>query len=53
MGNKGGVGISLNIDGTTMLLINAHLTGGFLFVVLKLILRRDVSQLMKEKSHIA
>lgn len=27
MGNKGGVGISLNIDGTTFLLINAHLAG--------------------------
>jgi hypothetical protein len=27
VGNKGGVGISLNIDGTTFLLINAHLAG--------------------------
>jgi hypothetical protein len=29
VGNKGGVGISLNIDGTTFLLINAHLAGWF------------------------
>ncbi|KAF7312158.1 Inositol polyphosphate phosphatase [Mycena indigotica] len=28
VGNKGGVGISLNIDGTTLLFINAHLAGG-------------------------
>lgn len=27
VGNKGGVGISLNIEGTTMLFINAHLAG--------------------------
>ena len=26
MGNKGGVGISLNVDGTTFLFVNAHLT---------------------------
>jgi len=39
VGNKGGVGISLNIDGTTFLLINAHLAGWvFLNVLLKLML---------------
>lgn len=27
VGNKGGIGISLNIDGTTLLFINAHLAG--------------------------
>ncbi len=27
VGNKGGVGISLNIDGTTLLFLNAHLAG--------------------------
>jgi hypothetical protein len=32
VGNKGGVGISLNIDGTTFLLINAHLAGWFLSI---------------------
>lgn len=29
VGNKGGVGISLNIDGTTLLFLNAHLAGLF------------------------
>lgn len=27
VGNKGAVGISLNIDGTTFLFVNAHLAG--------------------------
>ena len=27
MGNKGGVGISINLDGTTLLFMNAHLAG--------------------------
>lgn len=27
VGNKGGVGISVNIAGTTLLFINAHLAG--------------------------
>lgn len=39
VGNKGGVGISLNIDGITMLLINAHLTGALSLFILKLELR--------------
>lgn len=29
VGNKGGVGISLNLNGTTLLFINAHLAGNF------------------------
>lgn len=29
VGNKGGVGISVNLDGTTLLFINAHLAGEF------------------------
>ena len=29
LGNKGGVGISVNIQGTTLLFINAHLAGRF------------------------
>lgn len=29
VGNKGGVGISLNIDGTTFLFLNAHLAGEY------------------------
>jgi len=29
VGNKGGVGISLNINGTTFLFLNAHLAGLF------------------------
>jgi hypothetical protein len=29
VGNKGGVGVSLNISGTTFLFINAHLAGQF------------------------
>ena len=27
VGNKGGVGVSVNLDGTTLLFINAHLAG--------------------------
>jgi hypothetical protein len=27
VGNKGGVGISVNVDGTTLLFLNAHLAG--------------------------
>lgn len=30
MGNKGAVGISINLSGTTILVINAHLAGEFL-----------------------
>jgi hypothetical protein len=29
LGNKGGVGISLNLDGTTLLFLNAHLAGSY------------------------
>ncbi|KAI0073686.1 hypothetical protein K474DRAFT_170948 [Panus rudis PR-1116 ss-1] len=29
LGNKGGVGVSVNVDGTTLLFINAHLAGTF------------------------
>lgn len=29
VGNKGGVGITLNLDGTTFLFLNAHLAGDF------------------------
>lgn len=29
VGNKGGVGISLNLNGTTLLFLNAHLAGKF------------------------
>ena len=31
LGNKGGVGISLNIDGNTFLFLNAHLAGQSVF----------------------
>ena len=27
LGNKGGVGISINLDGTSLLFVNAHLAG--------------------------
>jgi hypothetical protein len=27
VGNKGGVGVSINLDGTTLLFVNAHLAG--------------------------
>lgn len=27
VGNKGGVGVSVNLDGTTLLFVNAHLAG--------------------------
>lgn len=30
VGNKGGVGISMKVDGTTFLFLNAHLAGAFL-----------------------
>ena len=30
VGNKGGVGISLNLNGVTLLFINAHLAGQLL-----------------------
>lgn len=29
VGNKGGVGISINLDGTTLLFVNAHLAGDY------------------------
>ena len=29
VGNKGGVGVSVNLDGTTFLFINAHLAGQY------------------------
>lgn len=35
VGNKGGVGISLNLHGTTFLFLNAHLAGTFLNVLMQ------------------
>lgn len=49
VGNKGGVGVSVNLDGTTLLFVNAHLAGKSVIVSFE---RRLLSspQLMKGKS---
>lgn len=39
VGNKGGVGVSVNIDGTTLLFINAHLAGAAYSAVFGILLR--------------
>lgn len=37
VGNKGGVGITINVDGTTLLFLNAHLAGMSLIMTLALL----------------
>jgi hypothetical protein len=53
VGNKGGVGISLNIDGTTLLFLNAHLAGSPILYLFRRAAFDPVVQHMKAKSTIA